>query len=441
MNGLLAVASRLQTQRHLSAIRNAFATLFPMIVVGSLCTLFANILCNTNPNYVSLANVPGFGWLGNLKPLFDAATYGTMNFMAIGAVILISVRLAESYGNKDRIVPLVALGSYISLCSTQVVATAKESGETVVVNNVLSQDFTNARGLFVGMIVALISAEIYVRLVQTGKLGIKMPDAVPSNVAKAFNSLIPSCVTVIVISGFGLLFSTITGMTISDAIIKFIQAPLTNILTGLPGYLLMVVIINVLWFFGIHGTQTMQAIYSPIMLAALGENQAAFAAGETIPNIICTPFISNFSTITGAGVTGGLLIAIFLFSKRPDYRTMAKLSLPCAIFNINEPLIFGLPIVMNPVLGIPFILAPLATNSFAYFMTRIGFCGYMVGSVPWTTPFGLMSFLGSSGSIGAAITQVMCVFIAAAIYAPFVMISNRMQEASEAELPAEDVQA
>ena len=382
MNGLLAFAAKLQTQRHLSAIRNSFTTLFPMIIIGSLCTLFSNIVCNTNPNYISLANLPGMAWLGVLKPMFDAANYGTMNFMAIGIVFLIAQKLGASYECNDGILPLVAIGSYISLCTTSATTVHNVCEESVTINNVLPVNFTNAGGLFVGMVVSMAATEIYVRLVKTGKLGIKMPDSVPSNVANAFNSLIPSVVAVVGISGFGLLFKSVTGMTVADAIIKFIQTPLAHVLTGLPGYLLLIFMINFLWCLGIHGTQALQAVYSPIMLAALGENEAAFSAGAAIPNIICTPFISNFSTITGAGVTGGLLIAIILFCKREDYRTISKLAIPCAIFNINEPLIFGLPIVMNPIMAIPFMIAPLVTNVFAYFMTSIGFCSRLIGSVP-----------------------------------------------------------
>ena len=159
-------------------------------------------------------------------------------------------------------------------------------------------------------------------------------------------------------------------------------------------------------------------------MAAFAENEAAYAAGTEIPNIINTPFMSCFGTITGAGITGGLLIAIFLFSKREDYRAIAKLAVPCGIFNINEPLTFGLPIVMNPLLAIPFMIAPAVSNIFGYFMTSIGFCGKMVVNAPWTTPPGLMAFLASGGNIGAAITQLLVIPLAAVVYAPFVIMTN-----------------
>ena len=137
--------------------------------------------------------------------------------------------------------------------------------------------------------------------------------------------------------------------------------------------------------------------------------------------------MSCFSTITGAGITGGLVFAIMVFSKREDYRAIAKLAIPCAIFNINEPLIFGLPIVMNPILAIPFMIAPAVSASFAYLMTVIGFAGRMVVNAPWTTPPVLMAFLSSGGNVGAAVTQLICICISALIYIPFVLIANKQE--------------
>ncbi len=428
MNVMLTIAGKIGNNRYLAAIRDAFTDLMPIIIIGSFCTLFANVVCNTTEGYMSLANVPGFAWLGNFKPLFTAANYGTMNMMAIGVVILLSAKVAESFGNKDSVVSITALGSFISLCATSVTATATESGEEVIVANVLSSDYTSAKGLFVAMLVGIFSALIYVKLVESGKLEIHMPDSVPPNIARSFAVLFPAFITVFIIAAVGFAFEALLNVTLFQAITNFIQTPLKNVLTGLPGFLLLIFMSVLLWFFGIHGTQTLKAIYEPILLAAFAENEAAYMAGETIPNIITTPFMSNFSTITGAGITGGLLLAILLFSKRDDYRSIAKLSIPCGIFNINEPVTFGLPIVMNPIMGIPFMIAPIVTSAFGYFMTSIGFCGKMVVNAPWTTPPGLMAFMASGGSVGAIITQLLAILISFLIYTPFVLISNKQAE-------------
>ncbi len=406
MNGMLSFAAKLSNQRHLGAIRNAFTSLLPVVVTGAFCTLISNVVCNTRPGYVSVANLPGMSWLANLSPIFTAANYGTMNFISIGIIILIALGLSESYGMKDFTVAPVALGSYISLCLTTATVNCDVSeGVVHEVASVLAASYTDAKGLFVGLITALCATEIYCRLIKSGKLEIRLPESVPSNVARSFTILFPAALTILIISTVGFVFQMITGMSVFVAITTFIQRPLMNILTGLPGYLFLIFMTTVLWVFGIHGTQTLGAVYSPILLAAYAENEAAYAAGTAIPNIICSPFLSCFSIITGAGITGGLLISILLFSKRDDYRAVARIAIPCAFFNINEPVTFGLPIVLNPILAIPFMIAPAVSASFAYFMTSIGFCGRMVVNSPWTTPPMLMAFLSSGGSIGAAITD------------------------------------
>lgn len=425
MDVMLTVASKVSNNRILSCIRNAFTDLMPVIIIGSFCTLFANVVCNTTPGYMSVANIPGMAWLGALKPLFTAANYGTMNMMAIGIVILLSAQVAESYGNKDKVVSVLALGSYISLCLTSATAVATESGEEVTIANVLASNYTNAQGLFVAMIVAISSALIYIKLVNSGKLKISMPDSVPPNIARSFEVLFPATLTILIIAGVGFLFETFLGVTLFQAITNFIQAPLKNVMTGLPGFLLIVLLSVILWFFGIHGTQTLKGIYEPVLLAAFAENEAAYLAGEAAPNIISSPFMSCFSTVTGAGITGGLIIAVLVFSKREDYKSIAKLAIPCGLFNINEPITFGMPIVMNPILGIPFMITPLVTTAFGYFMTSIGFCGRMVVNAPWTTPPGLLAFIASGGSIGAVITQLLCILISFLIYSPFVIAANK----------------
>jgi len=426
MNGLLNVAGVMQSQRHLAAIKNAFMSLLPIIIVGSFCTLFSNVICSTIPGYFSLANVPGLSFLGKLSPMFTAANYGTMNFLAIGIVVLIAMELGEYYNIRDKALPVVALACYISLCTFTAAATHTD-GTVLTVANVLARQYTNAQGLFVGMFASIGATEIYCRLVNSGKLDIQMPESVPSNVARSFTILFPSLFTILIISGIGMLFEMITGMSLFDAITFFIQKPLSNVLTSFPGYILLVFITTILWSFGIHGTQVTKAVYEPILLAAFAENEAAYAAGAAIPNIISTPFMSCFSTVSGAGITGGLIIAIMLFSKRDDYKAIAKLAIPCAIFNINEPMIFGLPIVMNPILAIPFMISPAVSATFAYLMTNIGFCAKMVVNAPWTTPPGLMAFLCSGGHLGSGITQLICILLAAVVYIPFVLASNKQK--------------
>ena len=416
MNGFLMFATKIQGQRHINAIKNGFTNLMPIIIVGSLCTLLSNVVCNTTEGYVSLANLPGMAWLGSVRPIFDAANYGTMNMIAIGVCVLVSMELGMTLGQNDWAIPVTALACYISVVDT---------------SNGLSSSVTAAAGLFVALIVSLVATELYCKLVNSGKLSIHMPDSVPSNVAKSFSILLPCAVVIFAISAFGFAFTAITGMMIPDAIIKFIQTPLSGIMTHPLGILVIAFMCSLLWVFGIHGPNTLNGIYEPIFLAAYAENEAAYAAGMAAPNIVCSPFWSTFFSLTGSGITGGLLIAIFLFSKREDFKAIAKLALPCGIFNINEPLIFGIPIVMNPMLMIPFMLSPLASVGIGYILTAIGFCPKLVVNAPWTTPPFLCGFLAGGGSITAGISQIIVILVAAVIYTPFVIALNNQEVPTE----------
>lgn len=432
MNGFLKFAEVLQSQKHLSAVKFSFASLLPVIISGAFCTLIMNVVCSTTTTGMSLAKINGFAWLEKLTPMFASANYATMNFMTIGIVILIALNLGKHYKHTEFVVAIVALASYISLSSS--FTTIDVGGVATVVKDVLPRQFTNAQGLFMGIFTALISTELYVKIVDSGKFVIKMPDSVPENIAKSFSVLIPSIMVILIVSGFGMIFEMIFKVTVFDAISVIIQKPLTNVLTGLPGYLIVFFLVSVLWVFGIHGGQVLKPVFEPILLAAILQNTDAVTAGLPPVNILNTPFNSCFFASTGTGLTGGLIIAILLFSKRKDNKTIAKLSLPLAIFNINEPVIFGLPIVLNPIYAIPFMLAPLLSGTFAYFMTKIGFAGIMTYVVPWTTPPLLKSFLASGGNIGTVITEALCIAISCAVYTPFVLIANRMKEDTVEEI-------
>ena len=423
MDGLLNFAGALQANRFMSAIKNGFTDLMPIIITGSFCTLISNVVLSVNPGYLSVANIPGMAWLNKGTPIFTAANYGTMNMLAIGICVLIAIHLAASYGNHDNVVPIVALASFISLCSTTTSVT-DSTGAAISVSNVLASTYTNAQGLFVAMLASIFSTMLFCKLVNSGKLEIKLPESVPSNVARSFSVLFPAALTILCISAVGWLFQLITGMTLFDAIKTFLQAPLQGVMTGLPGYLAYVCFANLLWMFGIHGTQTLSAVASPILLAAFAENEAAYLAGTEIPNIICTPFSSMYNTLTGAGITGGMIIAIMLFSKREDYRQIAKLSIPCGIFNINEPMTFGIPIVLNPMFAVPFLLTPVLGATIGYILTSIGFAGRGVVNAPWTTPPVIAAFLDTGGSVGAAITQVLILAVSTLMYTPFILASN-----------------
>ena len=282
--------------------------------------------------------------------------------------------------------------------------------------------------MFAGVIVALIATEAFIKVSNIKKLQVNLGDNVPPAVGKSFNVLIP---VIIVVSLFALVSAAlfnITGTNIINLITTFIQEPLRHIGTGLWGCIILYSLGNMLWLFGIHQSVIYSSILEPLLIINITENIAAYSAGEAIPNIINVSQVTTYGLMGGSGSTICLLIATFLVGKNAMTKNVAKMSVAPGIFNINEPVTFGLPIVMNPIMGIPFMIAPVVTSAFGYFMTSIGFCGKMVVNAPWTTPPGLMAFMASGGSFGAVITQILAVLISFLIYTPFVLISNKQAE-------------
>lgn len=469
MNGLLTLAGKMQSNKVLSAIKDAFIDNMPVVILGAFTTLFQFVLCQqggvTNPKtgeliyYVSLANVPGFGWLTKLTPIFTTANYGCMNFMAVAVCILVAIHYGENLGmEKDNTLPMVALASFVTLINTTASGTmsgadliaanpdaalkiAEDATINVSVGSVVSSTYTSSTGLFVGMIVGLLTTLMYVKLSQSGKLTLRLPDSVPPNVSRSFAVLFPAIVTILTVSVIGFIFSCF-GLDVFS-VINMIMAPIQKIVTGLPGYLVCVFLMMLLWWFGIHGANVIGSVTTPFMTSQMAANLKLYQGGAAVSasgvfynaeaqaagySIIANPFGSTFFSSTGSGITGGLIIAIMLFSKRDDFKAIAKLALPCGVFNINEPIIFGIPMVMNPMLAIPFFLAPLATVALGYLVTRLGLCPLMVIDAPWTTPVGILGFLASSGNIMGGVWQIVIILGASTlIYAPFVIACNKQE--------------
>ena len=429
MNGLLSFAGKMQSNKILGSIKDAFIDNMPVVIMGAFTTLFQFVLSATKAQgyQISLANVPGFGWLANLWDMWGYMNYGCMNFMAVAIVFMVALHYGEALGQTgDRTVASVALACFVTLIQTSA-STTTEAGETVTIGSVVGSTYTNAQGLFVALIVGIVATLIYCKLYQSGKLTIHLPDSVPPNVSHSFEVLFPAVITIFCFGLLRFFMDKVVHMNFFN-LIATIMAPVQAIMTGLPGYLVIVLIMMLLWWFGIHGPNVMGAVTTPFMTAAYAANNAAFIAGEPIPNIICTPFGSAFFSHTGSGITGGLIIAIMLFSKRDDYKAIARLAIPCGIFNINEPIIFGIPMVMNPLLGIPFFLAPVVSVTIGYLLTVIGICPRFVVDAPWTTPTGILGFLAASGKLMGGVSQLIAFASSILVYTPFVIISNRQSE-------------
>lgn len=420
-NTMGAFANKVNNLRYIKVIKNAFAALLPVIITGAFGTLFSAMVFDSQNG---LASIGFLSFLENLKPISQSISYVTLSFLTIYAVFLIGIELAKLNDIKGYFPGIVAVMSYLAVNPTFIEFMNGE--EALIIENVLGKQYTDTKGLFLGMFVAILSIELYCWLNRQDRLKIKMPDTVPSNVSASFSALIPTVLTVAIMAAVGFAIHAMTGMYAFDIMYTVVQKPLEGLIQGLPGLLLLMFVAQVFWVIGIHGNQMVKPIREPLLLGAIAVNTEAFNAGQEVPNIINMPFWDMYMTMGGSGATIALLIAIFLVSKREDYKQIAKLSAVPGLFNINEPLIFGLPIMLNPILAIPFVITPLVTGTIGYFATAIGFAGKAVVMVPWPTPPIINAYIATAGSVGAVVTQIICIVVAVLIYLPFVKAADRM---------------
>ncbi len=426
IDSLGSFATKFNSYRYIMAIKASFITLMPVIIVGAFSVLISNMVLDPKNG---LASFSSLAFLAELKPITASINYATLSFLNIGAVFLIGIELGRINGIKTLFPGLLAIICFISVTPTTLQMMV--DGQMHLVTDVLAKQFSDTKSLFLGMFIAILSVEIYCRLENVNGLKIKMPDTVPPNVSASFSALIPSIITVSVIATFGFIFHRVTGMYLYDAVYKVVQQPLESVVQSLWGILLLMFVAQLFWVIGIHGNQMIKPIREPLLLGAILVNMNAFEKGLEAPNIITMPFWDVYMSIGGSGLTIGLLTAVMIATKRKEMREIAKLSFGPGLFNINEPVIFGMPVMLNPILAIPFIITPLVTGSIGYFATVTGFAGKAVVMVPWTTPPIINAWLSTAGSMGAVVTQIVCILVSVLIYLPFVKIAARRAQAAE----------
>lgn len=282
-------------------------------------------------------------------------------------------------------------------------------------------------GLFVGMIVSIFSVEI-LRLCKTKKIMIKMPSSVPTSVARSFEALIPVVLVLTVMT----LITVVFGVDLHTIVDKVV-APLVKAGDTYLGVLMPVFLITFFWSFGIHGVSVVGAVARPVWEVYLANNSAAVAAGEAIPHIAPETFFQWFVWIGGAGATLGLVIAMLLTAKSQYSKAMAKTTIIPSLFNINEPVIFGMPIVLNPVLIIPFVITPLIGATIAYIATSIGMVNPTYVMVPWTLPAPIGAYLSTGGDWRAVVLVLVNLALSVLIYLPFFKMYDKKLVAQEME--------
>ena len=447
--------------KYLNAIKNGFQNFMPATISGDVGVLWTNVLVNSSTGLGAI-------WkpimaLEVLNPIFAAMQYATISCITIGVTMLVASEIAEANGETGAY-PAV-LGFILWMMVTPTTFAAKDLGASYIDAKGISHGFslgqfinvtgeaakhqitadsfsysgimssyTGATGLFTGLIVAILGMELYNMFRKNDALKIKMPEQVPPGVARAFEVLIPTCLTAIVVGAVGLVCQLATGAELNALIYNVIQKPLQNIIgNNLVAVCIMYVIIMLFWCVGIHGNNMVAAVKEPIFRPLLYANTAAYTAHHDIPYVMNLTMIQMFAEFGGSGVTIGLVIAILIFSKREDNRTIAGISIVPGLFNINETMTFGIPLVLNPILDIPFILAPVVTVIIGYILVSSGFCPKIVLEVPWTMPPVLFGFVATGGNLMGAVAQLVVLAVSVVVYIPFLIAYEKFQAKQAAE--------
>ncbi|EPC6549585.1 TPA: PTS sugar transporter subunit IIC [Enterococcus faecium] len=420
---IMPVANRIGTQRHMTAIRKGIIATMPLTIVGSFFTILLNIPIE------SIAAV-----IEPYREILDIPFRYTVGILALYATFGIASSLAKSYRLDSLTAGILALMSFLIVAAppTRILEDMGEAtaGRYINIANL------GSGSLFGAIVTAIISVEIY-RFFIEKKITIRMPDGVPPEVTNSFVALIPGAVILI----FFWIIRHMLGFDLNGFLSQLLM-PLKGVLAGnsLFGGLLTVFLICFFWVLGIHGPAIMGPVIRPFWDISIAENIDAFNAGTSanaMPNIFTEQFLQWFVWIGGAGTTLALVV-LFMFSKSKYLKSLGRLSILPGLFNINEPMIFGAPVVMNPVLGIPFILAPLVTTTLSYILTVSGVVPMMVARLPFAMPAPIAAWMSTNWSIVAGLLVIGNFLITLAIYYPFFKVFEKQQLAREAEEQAKE---
>ncbi|HFL7213561.1 TPA: PTS sugar transporter subunit IIC, partial [Enterococcus faecium] len=385
------VATKLGNQIHLRTLRDAFATFMPFMMLAGFVTLINSVILEPTG---FMGEIVDTSTLTTLQQIGTSIANGTLSITTLLVVAAVSYHMCASRNYTNHIAAvLVAISTFVVLTPMQMMFTPENADKAVEVTGVIPISYTGASGMFVGIFVGLAATELFIKLSNNKKLQIQLSGNIPPAVLKSFNVLIPIIITITSFALLSFIIIQLFNMDINKLITTIVTEPLSKITTGLPGFLLITSIANLFFGFGIHQAVISGSLLDPFLIQNMQENMAAYANKEQIPHIINMAFKDTFAVMGGSGNTIALLIAIFIFSRRKDYKDFAKLSVTPAIFNISEPIIFGLPIVFNISLIIPFVLAPIFSLTVAYFATAVGLINHVVVQIPWTTPPVISGFL------------------------------------------------
>ncbi|WP_017434243.1 PTS cellobiose transporter subunit IIC [Saccharococcus caldoxylosilyticus] len=417
---LVPIAGKLNNSRYLQVLRDAFMLAFPLTIFGSIAVVIANL--------PFLDKAMSEESLNTFKEILNVAPNATMGVMTIFVVFGIGYYLSKSYEVEGIFGGAIALASFFILTPFVLNVEGKEA-----VQGVIPLDRLGAKGMFLGMITAFTAAEIYRKVVQKN-ITIKMPAGVPPAVAKSFAALIPAVVTLTFFLVINIIVTQFFKTNMHDVIYHAVQTPLVGLGSGIIPTLIAIFVTQILWFFGLHGQIIINSVMDPIWNTLSLENLNAYTKTGEVPHVISKQFIDIYTVgMGGTGMTLAVIFAILFFMKSKQMKQVAKLGLGPGIFNVNEPIIFGLPVVMNPLVIFPWIIAPMVVTFVTYLAMSSGLVPPPTGvAVPWTVPIFINGIMATN-SLAGGILQLVNFTIVLMIWFPFLKFIDHMNLQKERE--------
>lgn len=401
----IPVAAKIGGEKHLAAIRDGFIAIIPIIMAGAFAILVNNLAI---PGYKPLMeHIFGQQW----TQWGDSVWNGSYAIMSLLVAFTIAYNLTKSRGKDGLAGGLVSVATFIIFFGKLSVTTS----------------FLGTDGLLLAIIIALIVGDAMSYLLGNPRLVFKMPEGVPPAVAKSFASLFPSIIVLGIAGLVQAIYQCFVHISIPALMMQSIQAPLQGIVGSLPGVLVLIFVIQILWFFGLHGSNMMLPIVQGVLFPLTIDNMNRVRQGLAPLYIVNDQFLNSFVFFGGAGATLCLIVAIFIVNRTRKRKsevqlTLAKLAGVPGLFNINEPIIFGLPICLDAIYLIPFLFLPLFNAVVAYFALAWHFVPLVQLEVTWTMPPILSGWLATNSWRGALLSIILMA-IDIIIYIPFVMVA------------------
>jgi PTS system cellobiose-specific IIC component len=391
----------LSENTYLSAIRAGMVSIVPLTIIGGL--------------FLIVAYLPVTGWEGVVEPylkLLEVPVTATFGVLALFACFAVAYDLGKRLKQEAVVSASVATAVFLLI-------------QVRLEDAALDMDNLGSQGLFTAILVALVCVRVQ-KLLADWNLVIRLPSSVPPIVYESFLSLVP--LFVLMLAAWVVRF--VLGVDVNQ-LVQWLFQPLVFALNTLPGILVYAFMVTLLWSVGINGDNAMDAIVAPIFLNYLAANVTAMTNGEPLPYVTAYGFFTAFVNVGGTGATLALAL-IMLNSREPGFRKVSRLSLPTQVFQINEPIFFGFPIVLNPVFMVPYILNALMLTLCTYLLMDVGWISRPFVNVPWTTPPVIGHYLVTGGDWRAAVWGVVSIFLAMAVYYPFAKAAERQRLLAEA---------